>query len=341
MNKKINNYINHVVFCVDMSSSMSYLKDQTIKVFDEQIKRLAAKSKVLDQETRVSIYLFSDSVKCVIYDMDVLRLPSLKDIYAPNGMTALIAATGIALEELGQTAELHGEHAFLLYTLTDGMENTSHTLGWAPEKLKRAVSKLPDHWTMATFVPDEDGKRYAINCGFPEQNIAVWTTDGAGMDEVADYIAKSTDFFMEQREKGVRGHKALFAFDVSALDKKTVKSTLNVMPNSKVKKFQVRKKEEGEAIRDFVERRTKKPYKQGNAYYQLSKKERVQSKKNVCLMEEGSGKVYTGEAVRPLLGLPNHEVKVNPADHPDYLFFVQSTSWNRKLVAGTQVLVVE
>ena len=43
---------------------------------------------------------------------------------------------------------------------------------------------------------------------------------------------------------------------------------------------------------------------------------------------------------RQLLGLPDYEVKVSPTSHPNYDLFIQSTSVNRKLLAGQRVMVL-
>ncbi|MEU3878202.1 hypothetical protein AB0E87_30690, partial [Streptomyces sp. NPDC029704] len=85
------NYINHVALVLDASSSMSHLSQKVVEVADQQIAYLARRSQELDQETRVTVYVFADKVECVIYDKDVLRMPSLKQLYRVGGMTALLA----------------------------------------------------------------------------------------------------------------------------------------------------------------------------------------------------------------------------------------------------------
>src|SRR5688572_10516672 len=108
MNKSttIKNYINHIVFVLDESSSMGHLTQKVIEVFDGQIKHLATRSQEMDQETRVSVYNFNDNTRNIVYDKDVLRLPSLKGHYSPSGCTALLGATLKALEDLKETPEL-------------------------------------------------------------------------------------------------------------------------------------------------------------------------------------------------------------------------------------------
>ena len=81
-------------------------------------------------------------------------------------------------------------------------------------------------------------------------------------------------------------------------------------------------------------------YTKGEAFYQLSKKETIQSGKQVMVRDKTTGEFYGGREARGLLGIPDYEIRVAPTDHPKYDIFVQSTSSNRKLVPGTEVLVV-
>src|SRR5688572_1772649 len=85
--------INHVMFVIDASASMRDIEAEVVKVTDRQVKDLADLSQQLDQETRVSVYVFSEGVWCLFYDKDVLRLPSLAGKYRTVTNTALIDAT--------------------------------------------------------------------------------------------------------------------------------------------------------------------------------------------------------------------------------------------------------
>ncbi len=334
----IQNYINHIAFVIDASSSMASLSDEVVKVFDTQITELATSSKKLNQETRVSVYVFSDSVECLVYDMDVMRLPSLKQHYRASGMTALLDGTGKAIVDLKKTPELYGDHSFLVYVLTDGGENASHSFN--PDSLSKLLGGLPSHWTMAVMVPNLQGVSAARAVGFLPDNIMQWRTDKAGFSEVADTISKTTATYMQNRAKGVRGTKNLFAMNTN-ISTNTVKKALEVLPNGEYETLLVRKYDDGKAIKDFVEGYTKGSYRVGSAYYQLSKPEKIQATKNLIIREKKSAKAYTGDNARSLLGLPDAEVKVTPATIKDYDIFVQSTSVNRKLVKDTHLLVMK
>jgi hypothetical protein len=321
-----------VVYVVDRSTSMQSRKDETIRVFDNEIKKLAEDSEKFNQETRVSVYLFGSRVECVVYDMDVLRLPSLKELYKIEGMTKLIDATVLAIEDLKQTPDKYGDHSFLVYVLTDGMENESHT---SPNVLADDIRSLQDNWTFAVFVPDRGHVGPTARFGFPQDNIAVWSTS-KGLSEVGSTIRTSTQNFMKARSMGVRGSKSLFTLDLSTLSASKVARSLQELAKSQYKFYPITKTVE---IRDFVEGKTKN-YVTGKSFYQLMKKETIQPYKQVCVVDK-QGRVFGGREARKLLGLPDENVYVSPTQHPELDIFVQSTSVNRHLIPGTKLLVLQ
>lgn len=355
------NYINHIALVLDASTSMIGHSDNLVKVADGLIQHLAQKSQELDQETRVTVYTFSDDVQCVIYDKDVLRLPSISKIYRAEGNTALIAATMKAQEDLAQTAQLYGDHAFLTYVLTDGEENVSqystvfggdgrrrnyHSYAYTrytPTQLRDMLAEqlttLDENWTVAVFVPNRLAVSTAKTYGFPADNIAVWdATRVDGVLEVGKKIIEATDTYMTNRTRGIRGSKTIFAMGADQLNRDAVKQAgLKPLARDRYQLVDVRDTDD---IRPFVERITGREYVKGSAYYQLMKPEKIQPQKLICVRNRKSGRVYTGAQARELLGLPDHEVRVKPEANAEYQVFVQSTSVNRRLVPGTKLLVM-
>ena len=329
------NYINHVVFVIDGSSSMGHLSNDVVKVFDKQIANLANLSKSVNQETRVSVYLFADQVQNLIFDMDVLRLPSLKTLYRANGMTALIDATLKGIEDLKQTCQLYGDHSFLMFVITDGGENASKS----PQRnnLNKIINGLPDNWTLAAFVPGQAEKFEAQKYGFPKENVSIWSTDSSGLEETGNKIEQATQHYFTQRSKGIRGKINVFSLDTSNLKETLIKQTLDQLKPNDYKIYPVNK---DSVIKDFVEKFTKKAYTIGSAYYQLTKPEKIQASKQICIQNKSNGKMYGGMEARQLLGLPDTEVKVTPDNYSQYNIFVQSTSVNRKLVGGTNLVLM-
>ncbi|MGW2822477.1 vWA domain-containing protein [Streptomyces sp. NPDC001443] len=340
------NYINHVALVLDASSSMSHLSRKVVEVADQQIAYLARRSRELDQETRVTVYVFADKVECVIYDKDVLRMPSLKQLYRVGGMTALLAAALKSQHELAQTAQLYGDHSFLTFVLTDGQENASHRCPGAPARnpreLVKAVAEMiatqEDNWTLAVLVPDQMGKREAMQCGFPRDNIAVWdATSTQGLEEAGQVIREATEKFMVGRTQGIRGSRTVFSMGAEAVNKDTIKAVgLAAMDPSRYQLIPVAR---DAAIRDWVVE-CGHTYRTGGAFYQLSKSEKIQARKQIAVLEKKTDRVYSGPEARALLGLPDEEVRVKPDHNDDFTIFVQSTSVNRKLVPNTRLLLM-
>lgn len=338
MKTTVTNLINHVALVLDGSGSMRDKKSQVIKITDELVEQLVQKSNETDQETRISLYVFEDRnvIKCHTYDKDVLRMPSLEGLYKTVGGTPLIEATMTAIDELSQTAVLHGDHAFLVYVLTDGQENASGHR-YSSTALSKLINGLAENWTLACFVPNNRDAESAKSYGFPKDNVQVWSTTAKGMKEVGESIARTVNSYYAMRSTGVRGSKSLFTMDVGGLSKAKVSQNLTGLHFGQFRMYDV---DNDTPISDFVESKTKRAYKLGEGYYQLIKPEKVQPQKEVAIFDKKKSMLYIGPTARQLLGLPGHEVKVGPEAHPEFDIFIQSTSTNRKLLAGQKVVVL-
>lgn len=335
------NYVNHVALVLDASSSMAYNGHDRglVKVADGLVAHLAQRSKELDQETRITVYTFNAQAKCVIYDKDVLRLPSIASLYRAQGDTALIDATLLSLDDLRLTPEKYGDHAFLVYVLTDGEENRSRTM---PGTLRVNLDSLPDHWTVAALVPNMSGKHEAKKFGFPGDNIAIWDTSSAqGMAEAGEVIRTSLDNYMTARSTGIRGTKTLFG-GAAQVNKATVAGLgLDPLDRGKFMLIPIPAIPDKTQIKDFVERECGLVYRIGSAFYQLSKPEKIQASKKIAVVERKTNNVYVGYEARQLLGLPDTEIRVTPEGNPEFTVFVQSMSINRHLVSHTKLLLVD
>jgi hypothetical protein len=327
---KAQRLINHVALVLDGSSSMSGYKNKVIEVADEQVRHLALRSEELQQETRVSVYVFADSVECLIFDMDVMRLPSISDLYNAYGMTALVDAVIKSQDDLSTTSQIYGDHAFLTFVLTDGAENASRT-PWT--QLSRHLNNAGDNWTVAFLVPNSTGVGYMQRIGADKGNIAIWDASSAkGLQDSFKTIRTATENFMQNRASGVRGTRSVFSTGADAVNKNTV-STLTPLDGYKL--LPVKEKSR---IDDFVKKQGYN-YHIGMGFYQLSKTETIQPQKQIIVVEKATGKAYGGKEARSLIGLPDTNMRVKPDHNPDYDIFVQSTSLNRNLMPNTRLLV--
>lgn len=332
------NIINHIALVLDASVSMANHASKVVQVADAQIRRLATKSKELDQETRVTVYAF-DGTKTntapFVYDKDVLRLPSIAQRYrAHGGSTNLMDATLLAIEDLGKTPTMYGDHSFLIYVITDGQENSSYRV--SAQRLCATIEGLPENWTLAAFVPDVAAATQARRYGFPKENLSLWNTASVrGMEDIGATMSQATDSFMAGRALGVRGYRNLFS--MNQVSKAAVQANLTPLHFGQYRMWDV---PADTPIAPFVEGKLNRPYRLGEAFYQLTVPVKVQATKQVVLQDRKTRQLFAGKQARTLLGLPEAEVRVAPDQHPDYDIFIQSTSVNRKLLAGQKIVVL-
>jgi hypothetical protein len=103
-------------------------------------------------------------------------------------------------------------------------------------------------------------------------------------------------------------------------------------------RFQVLRVDEDEAISKFVLDQGL-TFKMGRGFYEFMKPEMIQEKKEVVLVDKITGDMFSGDMARRMIGLPyGQRARIRPTDIPGYRIFVQSTSWNRKLIHGTRFL---
>ena len=332
--QKLSNYINHYILVIDESFSMWSLRKKVVKVVDSLVAHLATTSQDLLQETRISVYAFNSkgTERCLVWDIDVLRMPSIDGMYNPDGRTALIDCTLLAIEDHQTVPQKYGDHSFVVYVITDGQENDSKRRF----ALKPAVEGLADNWTIGVFVPDAQGVTHAVTYGgFSKNNIKVWNPESAtGLEDVGKEMQTTSTTLMRQRTQGVRGTTSLFTLNtVSGSD-----ITKNLLPLATTK-YQLAPVNYDGRIDEFVAGYFHRPYRIGEGYYQLTKTETIQPQKAIAILY--MGQIYTGAAARQMLGLPDETVRVRPDAHPGYVIYVQSTSLNRKLIAGTHLLVMK
>lgn len=366
--------VNHVALVIDKSGSMQRHQQTVIRVVDGFVKGLREESKeridpvtrqkIPRQETRISLYAFDHRVECLVWDMSVEDLPSMRDVYSvQNGATSLIEASVLSLEDLRtEVSEKYGEHSFLQITWTDGIENASgcsvtdqmHSSAdgtyvtrpaqlreWK-DRIQKALGSLPDHWTSAILVPNSLAKRKAQEYGFPAGNISIWDAETTqGVEEAIGTMTAAATSFLRGRDAGVRGTKNLFAVGQD-LDVNVVRAALKPLDGTKYKLLEIGDEDQDKEIRPFVQEH-KISYRPGMAYYQLGARVTVQASKNVAVLDTtgpGDGLVYTGpDALRLVFGDENvgpdgrliGAITAKAGHNPNLEVFVQSKSVNRKL----------
>lgn len=332
--------INHVAFVLDRSGTMVGHTKAVIDTLDRQVAILAKTSKEKGQETRVTIIMFDHEVEVLVYDKDVLRLPSIADVYKTRrGRTALLDATLQAIDDLSKIPHLYGSHANMLISVTDGLDNESaHT----PAALRSRIASLGENWTLVTFVPDAYSEEQALSYGFPPGNIRRWDAEDAdGYEQAAKDMEKATETWMTNRDRGISGSKAMFSTDASAVNTQTIQQAgLKPLPDSEFERIF--------AYQDFrmdelVKEQSKKfPYKRRTGFYQLHKAELIQANKKLAVWDKQKKVLYFGDGVRALVGLDSgrDERVPMPQENDRYEIYVQSGADNRKIPEKRHAVVI-
>lgn len=103
-------------------------------------------------------------------------------------------------------------------------------------------------------------------------------------------------------------------------------------------RFQIMDVDEDQPIKQFVLDQGA-DFKKGRGFYEFTKTETIQSYKEVILVDDSTGDMFSGAEARRMIGLPEgSNARLKPVIPAGYTVFVQSTSVNRKLKAGTRFL---
>ena len=342
--------VNRIALIVDRSGSMGHIHSASIKALNSQIATIKAEALNTGQPTYVSVYDFGNDVRCVYRNEYVHAISEVtaRDIRIA-GMTAMMDAVGAAAEDFESLADSNDPNvSFLLMVLTDGMENASHR--YSRRSFITLMNRLnaTDRWTFV-FSGPRDSRSYLEQLGVHPGNIQEWDQTNQGIEQMAFTSSVGVGSYMAARSAGKTSVKSIFV-DMSNVKDSDIKRMQNVSSTFKVLKIDNAGAGGIEwLISDFVEDRIARnktlqrqvgdKYAAGLAYYQLTKSEKVQPSKDLAVRDKLTGKIYGGHEARALIGIPTNEhVRVTPRNVGNYDIFIRSTSVNRKLVRGTDLL---
>jgi uncharacterized protein YegL len=340
--------ITRVALVFDRSGSMSRIFRSAIASLNAQLNALKMHAQKHGQQTYVSLYDFGSDVRCVFRDryIDSIQPITENDIWI-DGLTAMMDATHVASSNLSQYTSEKGT-SFLVIVITDGMENDSRM---SERDFIREIDRLndTDRWTF-TFSGPRGSRRMLKDLGVHSGNIQEWDQTDRGVSDMGRNISSGIGNYMAGRAAGKSSTKQFFQVDMSKVADSDVRNMRDL--SSSFKPLKVNNAGPGGSewtIRDFVEdrmirnrtfnRQTGGNYQIGYAFYQLTKTETVQPSKNILIRDKSNGTIYGGHEARAVIGMPtNTNVRVKPGNFGNWDIFVNSTSVNRKLVRGTDLL---
>lgn len=335
--KVLQKKVNRVALVIDRSGSMASLTKAAVKALNDNLTALRNEAAKTGQRTEAVVLDFNNVVRTIRYLQDVENIAPIteSEVYASGG-TALFDAVGDAITKLGELpVKFDQDMSYLVMTVTDGEENSSHRFkGFLPSLMKRV--QATDRWTLTFLVP-VGHTRTLVGHGIPAGNVQEWEQTQRGVEDYARQNTRGIASYYQSRSVGQNSLKSFYhTTDLSGVTAKQIKGQLDDI-SALVKVLPVDKEVD---IRTFVEGKTNRPYQPGSAFYQLTKDEKkVQDYKQLLVMEKGKRAVYGGPDARQVLGIPDGELKIKPGNHGNFDIFVQSNSLNRKLVRGTKLLV--
>jgi hypothetical protein len=329
--------VTHIAVAIDSSGSMQTLSKRAVDTYNEIVETLQNSSKSLNQKVFLSLYTFGGNVQNLFKHRAIENVSKLRyNEFRADGGTPMLECAWKAVTDL-QSYD-GPDVANSLTVITDGEENqSSHQ---SKQAFIGSIKGLlaTDRWTITFSVP-RGGTYLLTGFGIPAGNIQEWDQTEAGMKGAGAAIASGYAQYLGLRSQGVTSTKGFFTAGVNAQQAKQAKSKLDDV-RADFKEMTVRT-QDPKTLQEFIEARGL-TFTKGKAFYQLTKAEKVQASKEVLLREIKSGAVYGGRSARDILGLPDGiDVKVKPTDHGDWDVFVQSTSNNRKLVNGTNLLYLK
>lgn len=334
---------NYFGFARDHSGSMSSIARPAARDYNDTIAAIREEAITHGIDTIVTVaelgYGRTDEVRTVVKNSSVIALSPIKesDYTAQGRGTPLFDAVGELIEQLEAVPDADSDDvAFLVYVTTDGGENASRK--YTGEKIAKKIKQLvaTDRWTFVFRVP-RGYSTYLTQYGIPAGNIQEWDQSERGMATSTASTKSAFKGFYAARAAGVKSTDKFYA-DLSTVTLKEVKANL-VDISGEVDVYRVDANNDGVQIRDFVEAQGV-TFVKGCAFYELSKTETVQDYKSIAIRDKKTGAVYGGQSARDMLGLPySGDVKLAPGQHGQYEIFVQSTSVNRKLVKGTNLMI--
>jgi hypothetical protein len=335
-------------FSLDHSASMRGITKAAARDYNTNIASIKQNAIEHNQDVIVSVVNCgagaSATVKREIINSSVTVLkPIPESNYEANGRgTPLYDSVGELIEMFEALPEASDINtSFLLMIITDGEENAS--IKWNAITLASKIKQLhaTDRWSFVFRVPKGYGKKLAKTLDIFEGNIQEWEQTTKGLDQASQVTTQAIGGYFRSRATGATSTSSFY----TSLDKVSLTEVKSVLTDisSEILQWTVQTAAEGHAIKDFVEHKLGRSMKRGASFYELVKKEnKIQANKLILIQDKTSKHVYSGDVARDMIGLPKYsDVRVRPGDHSNFKVFVQSTSVNRILPVGTDVIYWE
>lgn len=319
--------VNHVILVLDKSGSMTVVATEAKNAFANQVAAIQSAADNEGQLVNISTIQFNDVIDPPISNFSPAQ-------YRTMGATNLYGAIVKAIEHADSSRQ-NGDTA-LVIVITDGEHNYRDTpLTKVRDVIGNAMQD--ENFSIIGNAPP-GGKDSLVNLGIPAANVTEWEASRQGLVELEEKtVGGITGYFNTLSSGGtMRAATASYTANMHGLTPKDVAKMADV--SNQFRRWRITSANDGQMISDFVNGKGI-VYAAGRAFYQLTKSEKVSAGKILVVLDSQTGAIYSGDDARRKLGLPlNKEIRVKPGTSGEFTLFIQSTSYNRKLVGGTTLL---
>ncbi len=318
---------NHVILLLDESGSMGSIRQETVDAHTNQVTNILAEARKARQKVNVSTITFNHVVNQADSNFSAAS-------YRPGGSTNLHGAIVEAIRWINVIRQKND--TALLVVITDGQETQFH---YTDVQVRDAIGKAmqDENFNVVGNAPP-GGRSILINLGIPAANVTEWEATSKGVAKLGRVMGSAfTGYFGDiGAGKTVREATSSYMANMDNITPNDVNSMTDV--SNQFKRWRVDALDHELEIREFVTRKGLQ-FAVGRGFYELTKSERVSAGKIILILDRQTGAVYSGDQARRKLGLPvGKEIRVKPGTSGEFTLFIQSTSYNRKLMGGTTLL---
>lgn len=330
--------ITHVGMLIDRSVSMQSHTEGVKRTFKDLIAPIHETA--VNQDVRLSVWSFgSMCYSPVLFEARCQDLDSkyIDSYEATDHSTALHDSFLTVINSLSRLPDANDlNSSFLIVVITDGDNNVGNRL----KEVKNLVMEKQgtDRWTFVVSTPQRFVNLVNRQLGIPMGNIKGWNEgDSRGMDAVASAHVSGIRNYMGVRASGATSTNNYFV--EANIGRQGIRTVTKDLVPEQLTRFKRLKVTKASDVKTLTESKGLK-FELGRIFYQLQKPEVIQHYKEIILQRRNdAGKMYGGTQVRDKLGIPHGtNGKVVPGNLGEWIVWVQSTSPNRKLLAGMEVL---
>lgn len=178
----------HASLLIDESGSMSGLREETIS----SLKKFIKEQKKVKGKMTLSLWFFNTDFRMAFQGSLEDFNDKICDGYEPSGFTALLDATGRAIDETGKFLAAMKEEdrpsKVVFVTITDGRENASMEFSLESVCAKRDHQEKKYSWEFVFLGANIDAYHTGGTIGYKAQNTSNYSSTSQGTSIAYDII---------------------------------------------------------------------------------------------------------------------------------------------------------